>query len=1182
MVEKEDMKDLEDMLDEDLQQQSEAIVEGVLPKHRKQKSRDSESTAAQVRKFAKKSITLAMKREAFCSGRACTACAKTDQSQDPVSPAHHRLWAYYKIRKNGTVELVVVMYETEGATCWYCYRVWFIRYSDLMTLKEYKEALGGSHELFDAHNKYVQWLVTRLDRWVQEGNDIEDLTPFSWPSPTQLEHSEIYEVIWGEPAEEHMELKDYESLHGNWQLNGRGDVGATGPNGEKLVKLKTSRIWTRQVRHIQQAKRMTSLVDGTDAEAQHFIGDRFRDICKQLQQGKSLNVGLKNTQLTGEKRDEDQSQVAEKASPCKRNHRIRDDQHESVGSSKPLAKAKPKRSPTKPQPAAGSQPRSRGAPAKDKSLLLTTGLQEFWAADESSKKFFGDDWRNVCRNWTLYLKEIAVRIEEEENESVLATLQRLEKSTKVVISVLDAIRKHGLSGDLALEKYKEQVAWCDMKPIVQNPFPVYLRVVMISAAACNAWPPKLFWEQIIDSVWNGLCVGAARETKQLSIICDKVFDLCGDNRNDFAKVKGMLKEFCEAFESLQSGNDVKPISSQTVQMEMLHCCRIAMPESPCKDEDLGESIDYIHSQSSSIGNVLVAKKQGLQILKNVKDVREAKKKEEDLLGDILEYWESAKVLSVDGNHALTEVCSLAKTAKSPAALFKIDEVTSICESTMHRITTLLFSDDSVVKEQNWQHDSVVVVKNRVTLLAGDCYPVACHESLHFWKVVFQQALRMFECLRDVSDLQRSGVTVEDEISPEIASSLFIGLATVNDYAKEFLQQASELCLQPTSGSQTLLAADVQPPTTLEKIQSTFKAFLMGDVGQLCQKKCRASVQPAMDEVVVVCRDMLKGSTDLEGIDSDSELMEKFATFKWKQDLPKAIGLLNSLPNHQTMALEIQFVAHFSALARSYAVVALDLAKNTTRPLRKVSEVRVSELSVMRQKRSDMRNFWSSISSMDTKLFVENVEPGGQVSLGGCFAVGNPNIACETVVKIETSIVEGWKLDMLDLCRLIDSYIVSGWSFVSAKLLQPENLKLLQAILANEKLEKTGKGAALIAQWKRWLQQLEKDGCGSVWDVESVSKWTTVRKEAVAFVEFSAAAKHVVEILPAIKNKPQRVKSAKHFLEELKNKELDVGGDILKRLELLCAGGLPEDGEVKAGDPEVEEGVDDEDAVVIAD
>ena len=315
--------------------------------------------------------------------------------------------------------------------------------------------------------------------------------------------------------------------------------------------------------------------------------------------------------------------------------------------------------------------------------------------------------------------------------------------------------------------------------------------------------------------------------------------------------------------------------------------------------------------------------------------------EKGLLGEITLHWESAKVLDADSNQAITDVCSLAKTAKCPAALFEIDEVKSICDSTMHSVTTLLFSDDSVVKENHWQRDSVKVVKDRVTLLAGDCYPIACHETLQFWKVVFQQALRMFECLHDVCALQRSEVKALDEISPEIASSLFIGLAAVNDYAKEFLQQASELCLQPTSDINIDLAADVRSPTTLEKIQSTFKTLLMGDVGQLCQNKCRASVQPAMDEVVVVGRDMLKGSADFEMIDSD---MDKFATFKWKEDLPKAIGLLHSLPNHQTMALEIQFVAHFMALARAYAVVASDQAKNNTRNLRKVSEVRVSELS----------------------------------------------------------------------------------------------------------------------------------------------------------------------------------------------------------------------------------------------
>ena len=91
--------------------------------------------------------------------------------------------------------------------------------------------------------------------------------------------------------------------------------------------------------------------------------------------------------------------------------------------------------------------------------------------------------------------------------------------------------------------------------------------------------------KIIDAAFVGLCFGAARETKQLSIICDKVWDLC--ERSDFANVKGMMGEFCENLADLQSVSGVKPISSEKVQVEMLRCCRVALPASPCTDEELG-------------------------------------------------------------------------------------------------------------------------------------------------------------------------------------------------------------------------------------------------------------------------------------------------------------------------------------------------------------------------------------------------------------------------------------------------------------------------------------------------------------------------------------------------------------------------------------------------------------------
>ena len=52
-----------------------------------------------------------------------------DNSLNPVTPSQNRLWGYYKIVLRDAVgnEVEVGTYGTDGATCYYCLRVWNTR-----------------------------------------------------------------------------------------------------------------------------------------------------------------------------------------------------------------------------------------------------------------------------------------------------------------------------------------------------------------------------------------------------------------------------------------------------------------------------------------------------------------------------------------------------------------------------------------------------------------------------------------------------------------------------------------------------------------------------------------------------------------------------------------------------------------------------------------------------------------------------------------------------------------------------------------------------------------------------------------------------------------------------------------------------------------------------------------------
>jgi hypothetical protein len=81
-----------------------------------------------------KKITLADKFNAKRSGLLCGICGKKDTDPDRVSPNCPMLWGYYKLEKGS-----MMVYVTDGATCWYCMRIWHARFQvEYPKLADYK------------------------------------------------------------------------------------------------------------------------------------------------------------------------------------------------------------------------------------------------------------------------------------------------------------------------------------------------------------------------------------------------------------------------------------------------------------------------------------------------------------------------------------------------------------------------------------------------------------------------------------------------------------------------------------------------------------------------------------------------------------------------------------------------------------------------------------------------------------------------------------------------------------------------------------------------------------------------------------------------------------------------------------------------------------------------------------
>jgi hypothetical protein len=161
---------------------------------------------------------------------------------------------------------------------------------ELYTLTAYKVELGRDSELHALHFRYLHWLIKEVTDAVERGEDREVHCKLQWPTPTQLEHLEIYEVIWTFPKERHLELEDYKQKYGDPAQNGRGDILVSGPNSEDLVKLVSERVWTKATRIVHQNVKRRILDDGKDELSGKFIEQRWKAL-QSLAQGAAAASG---------------------------------------------------------------------------------------------------------------------------------------------------------------------------------------------------------------------------------------------------------------------------------------------------------------------------------------------------------------------------------------------------------------------------------------------------------------------------------------------------------------------------------------------------------------------------------------------------------------------------------------------------------------------------------------------------------------------------------------------------------------------------------------------------------------------------------------------------------------------------------------------------------------------------
>ena len=216
---------------------------------------------------------------------------------DPCQPQHRMAWGRYKpedsLDHHYWLTLAVVVLSTivkklasEGGTCWYCFRDWAIIYSGRWTLSVYKKKVLEDDDLEQKRIKYSQWLVQKVLAFIEIHGSRDNFAEITWPSEVEIETTELVEIVWEPPKEEHLPLSAYATKHGpdeetyTKHMNDVGDRLALGPDGVSfnMVLLNTSNgLWTKSTRMVQQSSKRQKL-GGTDKLAQETTDDRFQQL----------------------------------------------------------------------------------------------------------------------------------------------------------------------------------------------------------------------------------------------------------------------------------------------------------------------------------------------------------------------------------------------------------------------------------------------------------------------------------------------------------------------------------------------------------------------------------------------------------------------------------------------------------------------------------------------------------------------------------------------------------------------------------------------------------------------------------------------------------------------------------------------------------------------------------------
>ena len=122
----------------------------------------------------------------------------------------------------------------------------------------------------------------------------------------------------------------------------------------------------------------------------------------------------------------------------------------------------------------------------------------------SEPKFFGNEWKNLKRNWDYYIVGMEEAIQTEEDMTVLEGMESCLAIVKSARKVLLTINLHGMTAKSSVSTFVEELRWLQ-RCGHDVPFPIFLVKQMKTAQCLNVTDACHFWrllQRLAHEIFN--------------------------------------------------------------------------------------------------------------------------------------------------------------------------------------------------------------------------------------------------------------------------------------------------------------------------------------------------------------------------------------------------------------------------------------------------------------------------------------------------------------------------------------------------------------------------------------------------------------------------------------------------------------------------------------------------------